>query len=187
MRSNHEIPTASVGSSQAPTDAVEISALRSTRQTSTYRRPFRVQTNGATSERHLAQERRLLSEIDRERMATRQASTELAKEQKARAAGAEAARAALLSAQQALHEEKAARREAESEGSRQAQALQLELATQRERTTAAEQRTADLASQLQRQQAQHEREIAQLRESQAATARALVGTGTSRSFCDPPC
>ena len=49
MRSKHEIPTASVGSSQAPTDAVEISALRSTRQTSTYRRPFRVQTNGATS------------------------------------------------------------------------------------------------------------------------------------------
>jgi hypothetical protein len=42
MRSKHEIPTASAGSSQAPTDAVEISALRSTRQGSTYRRPFRV-------------------------------------------------------------------------------------------------------------------------------------------------
>ena len=50
---------------------------------------------------------------DRERMATRQAAAELAKEQKARAAEAEAARSALHAAQQALHEEKTARREAD--------------------------------------------------------------------------
>jgi hypothetical protein len=37
----------------------------------------------------------------------------------------------------------------------------------------AEKRAADLATQLERQQGQAEREIAQLRESQAATAAAL--------------
>jgi hypothetical protein len=115
----------------------------------------------------------LLSEIDRERLATRQAHAELAKEQKARAADAEAARRAVLAAQQALHEEKTAHRKAESEGSRQIQALQLELATQGERAAATSQRANDLDSQLQHQQAQHEREIAQLRESQAATTAVL--------------
>ncbi|WP_088952496.1 hypothetical protein [Variovorax sp. HW608] len=47
------------------------------------------------------------------------------------------------------------------------------MATLRERVSAAEQRAGDLASQLQRQQEQAEREMAQLRESQAATAAAL--------------
>ena len=115
----------------------------------------------AVEERHLAHERRLLSEIDRERMATHQAAAELAKEQKTRAAEAETARTALLSAQQALHEEKAARREADSEGARQIQALRLELATLRERAAASQQRATDLASQLKSQQAQQQREIAQ--------------------------
>ena len=46
------------------------------------------------------------------------------------------------------------------------QSVQIELATQRERAT-------DLVSQLKHQQGQNEREIAQLRESQAATAAAL--------------
>jgi acetyl-CoA C-acetyltransferase len=72
-------------------------------------------------ERHLAHERRLLSEIDLERMATRQAGVELAKEQRARAADAEAARSALLAAQQAIHEEKTARRDAEANASKQLQ------------------------------------------------------------------
>jgi len=53
------------------------------------------------------------------------------------------------------------------------QSVQIELATQRERATAAEQRATDLVSQLKHQQGQNEREIAQLRESQAATAAAL--------------
>jgi hypothetical protein len=106
-------------------------------------------------------------------MATHQAAAELAKEQKTRAAEAETARTALLSAQQALHEEKAARREADSEGARQIQALRLELATLRERAAASQQRATDLASQLKSQQAQQQREIAQLRDSQAATTAAL--------------
>jgi hypothetical protein len=106
-------------------------------------------------------------------MATRQASVELAKEQRARAADAEAARSALLAAQQALHEEKTARRDAEASASKQLRNVQIELATQRERTAGAELRANDIASQLQRQQAQHEREIARLRESQAAAAAAL--------------
>jgi hypothetical protein len=45
--------------------------------------------------------------------------------------------------------------------------IQREVAT--ERATGAEHRTTDLAAQLQRHQEQAEREIAQLRESQAAT------------------
>jgi hypothetical protein len=48
-----------------------------------------------------------------------------------------------------------------------------ELATQRERTAGAEQRATDLAFRLKRQQEQSEREIAQLRETQATTAAAL--------------
>jgi len=44
-----------------------------------------------------------------------------------------------------MHDEKAARRDAELEGTRQIQALQFELATLRERTAAAEQRATDLA------------------------------------------
>ncbi|WP_436307867.1 DNA-binding protein [Variovorax sp. LjRoot290] len=113
-------------------------------------------------ERHLGQERRLLSEIDRERMATRQATAELAREQKARAADLEIAR----SAQEAAKHAAAA-------WSQQHQELQLELATLRERAAGADQRATDLVSQLQRQQEQSDREIAQLRESHAATAAAL--------------
>jgi hypothetical protein len=124
-------------------------------------------------ERHLAHERRMLSEIDRERMATNQGAAELAKVQKARAAEVEAARTALLSAQQAFNEKKAARRDADAIAARELQGVQIELATQRERVVAAEQRAADLGSQLQRQEQQAEREIAQLQESHAATAAAL--------------
>ena len=79
MRSKHEIPTASVGSSQAPTDAVEISALRSTRQTSTYRRPFRVQTNGATSISRLRAE---LARVKMERDILEKATAYFAKAQR---------------------------------------------------------------------------------------------------------
>jgi chromosome segregation ATPase len=124
-------------------------------------------------ERHLAQERRLLSEVDRERMATRQTTAALAKEQKARADDGEAARAAQATAQRELRDEQSARQADATTWTRQLQEAQVELATQRERTTGAEQRAGDLASQLQRQQEQSEREIAQLRESQAATAAAL--------------
>ncbi|RZL91188.1 MAG: DNA-binding protein, partial [Variovorax sp.] len=124
-------------------------------------------------ERHLAHERRLLSELDRERVATRQAAAELAKEQKARLAEAEVACTALGASQQALQEEKARHRDATAAWSRRHQEAQVELATLRERAAGAEQRVADLASQLQRQQEQSEREIAQLRESQAATTAAL--------------
>ncbi|OUM00103.1 hypothetical protein A8M77_23260 [Variovorax sp. JS1663] len=124
-------------------------------------------------ERHLAQERRLLSEIDRERMATRQANAELAKEQKARAAESEASRTAMATAQQRLHEEQSARRTDAASWARQLLEAEVQLAARREREAAAEQRVADLASQLQRQAEQSDREITQLRESHAAAAAAL--------------
>ncbi len=44
-----ELPTASVGSSQAPTAAVDNSALFATSPVSTYKSGKVVQTNGATS------------------------------------------------------------------------------------------------------------------------------------------
>ncbi|RZL86814.1 MAG: hypothetical protein EOP82_28625 [Variovorax sp.] len=50
----------------------------------------------------------------------------------------------------------------------------VESATLRERAASAEKRVADLASQLQRHQAQSEREITQLRDNRAATASALL-------------
>jgi Plasmid replication region DNA-binding N-term len=124
-------------------------------------------------ERHLAQERRLLSELDRERVAARQASVELAKEQKTRAAEAEAARAGLRAAQQSLKQEKSSHHDAEETWSQQHQAAQIELATWRERAASAEQRAADLGVQLQRQQAHSERELERLRESQATTTAVL--------------
>ena len=124
-------------------------------------------------QRHVAHERRLLADVDRERVAARQAATDLAKEQKARAADLEAARAAQEAGKQALQEEKAAHRDAAAAWSRQEQEGKVELATLRERAAGAEQRANDLAAQLQRQQGQAEREIAQLRESHAETAAAL--------------
>jgi len=124
-------------------------------------------------ERHLGQERRLLSEIDRERMATRHANAELAKAQKAHTADLEAGRDALAASRQEVQDEKAARRDAENTWTGQQQAAQLEIATLRERAAGAEQRATDLAARLQRQQEQSEREVSHLRESQAATATAL--------------
>jgi hypothetical protein len=124
-------------------------------------------------ERHRAHERRLLSEVDRERMATNQAAAELAKAQKARAVDAEAARTAILVAQQTLHEEQAARRDAVASASRQVKDAEVELATLRERSAGADERVKDLTMQLQRQGEHAEREITQLRESQATTAAAL--------------
>ena len=61
----------------------------------------------------------------------------------------------------------------ESAAAQQAQALQIELATWRERAAGADGRAQDLAAQLQRQGEQAERAITQLREHQAATAAAL--------------
>jgi hypothetical protein len=127
----------------------------------------------AVEERHLAHERRLLSEIDRERMATIRAAAELAKAQKARASDAESSRTALHAIQQALHEEQTAHREAVAIAARQLKDTEVELATLRERTAGAEERVNDLAKQLQRQQQQAEREIAQLKESQASTVAVL--------------
>ena len=124
-------------------------------------------------QRHDARAGRLLADIDRERVAARQAVADLKKEQSARSAEQDASRAALEAARQALQAEKAARTDAAASWSRQEQATQIELATLRERAGAAEQRAGDLASQLMHQQAQVEREMAQLRESHAATAAAL--------------
>jgi hypothetical protein len=124
-------------------------------------------------QRHVAHERRLLADVDRERVAARQVAADLGKEQKARAADQEAARSTLVAAEQALQAEKAAHREAAAAWSRQEQEGLVERATLRERAAGAEQRASDLAGQLQRQQEQAEREIAQLRDSQAATAAAL--------------
>ncbi|MDM0003033.1 hypothetical protein QTI24_30920 [Variovorax sp. J22P240] len=124
-------------------------------------------------QRHVAHERRLLSEIDRERVATRQASADLAKEQRARAAAAEAARIALGVAQQTLHDNEAAHRNAATTWAHQRQEAQVELAILRERIAGAEQRAINLASQLQRQHEQLGREISQLRDGQAAKAAEL--------------
>lgn len=124
-------------------------------------------------QRHVAHERRLLADVDRERVAARQTAADLAKEQKARAADVEAARTAHEAAKEAFQTEKAAHREAAAACSRQEQEGKVELATLRERAAGAEHRANDLAAQLQRQQRQAEREIAQLRESHAATAAAL--------------
>ncbi|MGJ7512708.1 DNA-binding protein [Variovorax sp. GT1P44] len=124
-------------------------------------------------QRHVAHERRLLADVDRERVAARQAASDLAKEQKARAVDLDAARESREAATQALRAEKAAHRDAATTWSRQQQQAQIELVTFREKAAGAERRATDLAAQLQRQQERAEREIAQLRESQAATAAAL--------------
>ncbi len=55
-----ELPTASVGSSQAPTAAVDNSALFATSPVSTYKSGKVVQTNGATSNTNTAFLYRLL-------------------------------------------------------------------------------------------------------------------------------
>jgi hypothetical protein len=106
-------------------------------------------------------------------MATRHANAELTKEQKARAADLEAGREAMASSRQEAQDLKAAHRHAAITWSRQQQEAQVELATLRERAAGAEQRTTDLASQLERQQEQSEREISQLRDSHATTSAAL--------------
>ena len=54
---------------------------------------------------------------------------------------------------------------------------------QREHAAAATQRATDLTSQLQRQQRHHEREIAHLRDSLAATAAALRNLEASEDRC----
>ena len=135
-------------------------------------------------ERHLAQERRLLSEIDRERMVTRQATADLAKEQQARFADAEAARTALSTTQQALQDEQTAHRDEAAAWSRQYQEAQVELAILRERGAGVEQRAIDLASQLQRHLDQSEREIKHLRDSHAATAAAMRKLGSQHEHSD---
>ncbi|MDM0022186.1 DNA-binding protein [Variovorax saccharolyticus] len=124
-------------------------------------------------ERYLGQQRRLLSEVDRERVATKQVGAELAKEQKARAADHDAARRAQDLAKQALEDEKTSHRDESLAWSNQRQELQFELATFRERAAGAEQRANDLASQLRRQVEQSQQELARLRESQETTAAAL--------------
>ena len=124
-------------------------------------------------QRHIAHERRLLADVDRERVAARQAAADLAKEQKARAADHEAARVTQATAEQALHAEKAVHREAAAAWSREQQEMRVELATLRERAAGAEQRAVDLAERLRRQEEHAEREIARLRVEQATTVAAL--------------
>jgi hypothetical protein len=70
-------------------------------------------------------------------------------------------------------EEKSARRQADANAAHTLQNAQIELATLRERAAAADKRVSDLVSQLQRQQQHAEREISQIRESQATTAAVL--------------
>jgi hypothetical protein len=102
-------------------------------------------------ERHVVHERRLLSEVDRERLATRQANLELTREQKARTSDREAFRTLQESAEDALRAEQAARRADALVSAESIQTLQLELATQRERAAGTERRAAELAAQLLRQ------------------------------------
>ena len=124
-------------------------------------------------QRHVAHERRLLADVDRERVASKQASADLEKEKKARAAEHEAARAAQAAAEQALQAVKAAHREEVAAWSSERQEMRIELATLRERAAGAEQRAADLGERLRRLEEQAEREIARLREEQATTVAAL--------------
>ena len=124
-------------------------------------------------ERHIAHERRLLSEIDRERVAARQAAAELAKERQARAADREAALNAQEGLKRALETQKSAHWEAANAAAREHQETRVELATVRERAAAAELRVTDLTSQLQRQREIEERQNAHLNESQTALAKAL--------------
>ncbi|MDM0030073.1 DNA-binding protein [Variovorax saccharolyticus] len=133
-----------------------------------------------SEERYLAQHRRLLSEVDRERAASKHVAAELAREQKARAVDHDAAQRAQDAAKQALEDEKTSHREAALGWFNHRQELGFELATFRERAAGAEQRAADLASQLRRQEEQSQRELNQLRENQktaAATLRQLQVRG----------
>lgn len=123
-------------------------------------------------QRHVAHERRLLADVDRERVVARQAATDLAKELKAHTADLAAARTAQAAAEQARQAEKAAHREAAATWSNEQQEMRVELATLRERAAGAEQRAADLGERLRRQESQAEREIARLREDQATTVAA---------------
>jgi hypothetical protein len=135
-------------------------------------------------QRHIAHERRLLADVDRERVAARQAAADLVKEQKARAADHEAARTAHAAAEQALQAEKAAHREAAAAWSLEQQEMRIDLATLRERGAAAEQRAADLGDRLRHREEQAEREIARLREEQATTATALRQLEAGRAEAD---
>ncbi|MGJ7512527.1 hypothetical protein [Variovorax sp. GT1P44] len=72
-------------------------------------------------QRHVAHERRLLADVDRERVAARQMATDLAKEQKSSAPTLEAARGAEQAARQALQAEKAAHNDAAATWSRKQQ------------------------------------------------------------------
>ena len=58
-----ELPTASAGSSQAPTAAVDNSAPSVNRPESTYKSGKAVQTNGATSQRLLRPEAKSISRV----------------------------------------------------------------------------------------------------------------------------
>lgn len=124
-------------------------------------------------QRHVTHERRLLADLDRERMAARQAASDLAKEQKARMADHESARASQASAEQVLRAEKDAHREAAATWSTENQEIRVELATLRERAAAAEQRGMDLGERLRRQEEHAQREIARFQEEQEKTLAAL--------------
>ncbi|MDM0015763.1 DNA-binding protein [Variovorax sp. J22P168] len=128
-------------------------------------------------DRHLSHERRLLSDIDRERMAARQVTAELDKAQKKHATHAEDARNALSSVQMALQDAKTAHRDAAAASSLREQAMQVELAALRERAAGAEQRATDLASQIERLETQSEREIASLQASHALANTSLQRLG----------
>ncbi len=124
-------------------------------------------------ERHLAHERRLLSEVDRERMATHQANAELGKEQKGRTADMAVARSAQEAAKQALQDEQSAHRDAVPPG----RARDMPPWSSWQPCASAPParnnvRPISPPSQLKRHQEQSEREISQLRESQATTAAA---------------
>ncbi|MDM0078110.1 DNA-binding protein [Variovorax sp. J2P1-59] len=131
-------------------------------------------------QRHVAHERRLLADVDRERVAARQAAADIAKEQKVRTEEREAARAALTATEQALQNQKAAHRDAAAAWLREQQEIRVDLATLRERAAGAEQRAADLGDRLRRQEEQAAQEIERLRESQEATTAALRQFEASR-------
>lgn len=130
--------------------------------------------------RHLARERLLLSEIDRERLLTRQVKAQLAQERQERAADRQAADAVRDAAHDELERERSTHREALSRMSQEHHELRLELVTMRERAASTENRLNDLTRQLQRE----ESSAAQLRDSHATALAALRALRSRETFTE---
>ncbi|SCK11266.1 Membrane-bound metallopeptidase [Variovorax sp. HW608] len=145
-------------------------ALREKAQTDLENRQRQVEE---AEQRRITHERRLLSEIDREREAVRHAAEELAKERQARVDEREVSLRTQDGLKQALEDLRSSHWEVAQATARDYQEIRIELAAMRERAAAAESRVSDLTSQLQRQREIEGSQIGQLNDTQAALAHAL--------------